>query len=68
MVEKKNEMHGDVPVSDIVKDDLISEIYFRILFIFKRYNVLQIFFVDLVMRKVRLFTNKQDVLTLLHLR
>ena len=30
--------------------------------------MLQIFFFNLVDRKVRLFTNKQDVFTLLHLR
>ena len=44
-----------------------SEISFGILYIFKLKNVLQMFF-NLVERKVRLFTNKQEFLTLLHLR
>ena len=47
---------------------LISEISFGILYKFKRYNVLQMFFFNLVENKVRLFTNKQEVLTILHLR
>ena len=67
MVEK-NEMHVDVPVSCIAKDELISEMSFGILYIFKRLSILRLFFFNLVERKVRFFTNKQDFLTLLHLR
>ena len=47
---------------------LISEISFGILYIFKRQNVSQMFFFNLVEDKVRLFTDKQDFLILLHLR
>ena len=47
-------------ISCSVKDKLISEISFWILFIFKRWNVLQIFIFNLDVRKVCLFTNKQD--------
>ena len=39
---------------------MISEISFGILYVFKRYNVLQMFFFNLVEHKVRLFTNKKD--------
>ena len=53
-------------ISCFVKDELIS---FGILYIFKwKKNVLQMFFFNLVKRKVHLFTNKQEFLTLLHLR
>ena len=55
-------------ISCSVKDVFISEIPFGILYIFKRYNVLQMFFFNLVEHKVRLFTNKQEFLTILHLR
>ena len=49
------------------KDELLSEIYFGILLICKRYNILQMFFFNLVECEVRLFTNKQECLTLMHL-
>ena len=55
-------------ISCIVNDKLISEISFGTLNIFKRLIVLQMFFFNFVERKVRLFTNKQELLTLLHLR
>ena len=41
------------------KDELISEISFGVLYIFKRLNVLQIFFLYLIERKVRFITIKQ---------
>ena len=47
---------------------LISEISFRILYIFKRLHVLQMLFFNLVEHNVRLFTNKQEFWTVLHLR
>ena len=47
----------------IVKDELISEISFGILYIFKRYNVFQKFSFNLVE-----FTNRHGYLTSLHLR
>ena len=47
---------------------LISKIPFGIFYIFKQYNVLQMFFFNLVKDTVHLFTNKQDFLTLMHLR
>ena len=39
---------------------LISKIPFGIFYIFKQYNVLQMFFFNLVKHTVHLFTNKQD--------
>ena len=53
----------DICILCIVKDEWISEILFEILCIFKRWNVLQMFFFNLVERNVRLFTNKQEFLT-----
>ena len=47
----------------IIKDELISEIYFGILYIVKQSNVSQIFFFNLVKRNVRLFTSKQEFLS-----
>ena len=44
------------------------DVFRNFLFIFKRWNVLQMFFFNLVVRKVCLFTNKEEFLTLLHLR
>ena len=55
-------------ISYSVKDVLNTEITLGILYIFKRQNVLQMFFFNLVEHKVRFFTNKQEFLTLLHLR
>ena len=54
-------------ISYIVKDEWISE-FFRNSLHFKRLNVLQMFFFNLVEGKVRLFTNKLVLLALLHLR
>ena len=74
MVEKKNEMHGEMYQIRqrtcfwcIVKDELISEVSFGILYIFKRKHVLHMFFFNLGESNARLFTNKQECSTLLHL-
>ena len=50
------------------KDELISELSSGMLYILKRLIVFQSFFFNLVDCKVRFFTNKQEVLTLLHLK
>ena len=53
--------------SCIVKDEF-SEISIGMFYLFKRLNGPQFFFFNLDERKVSLFTNKQELLTLLHLR
>ena len=53
-------------ISCIVKDKLISEISFGILYIFKRKMFHKCS--SLIERKVRLFSNKQEFLPLLHLK
>ena len=69
----KNEMHGDVQVSDMrhaFRASLMMTWFLRFpseFFTFLSVEM-QMFFFNLVDRKVRLFTDKQDFLTLLHLR
>ena len=58
MVEKKNGMHGDVPVCYDMHSGCFT--FFNI-------YVLLMFLFNLVERKARLLTNKHDFLTLLHL-
>ena len=58
-------MHDDVSVSDMhfVHHKRWVDVWdsFGILYIFKRKNVLQMFFFNLGERKVRLFTNRQEL-------
>ena len=55
-------------ISCIVNDEFISEISYGILYILRDKCFLQMFFFNWVERKDRLITNKQEFLTLLHLR